>query len=154
MICNFTILLFLFRQKDQMDKRLEEERRWFYQSCAILLGFAFSLSPIFIFYILSTTSQIQIHPLFDLLAWWLFFSGASFNFVIYNFINPVFRKKFRNIALQIFKQNSSEPVERGQSTKVTFFSRSKSRESQNKEKAKYHKDEAEILKMIPVNEGI
>ena len=142
--------LFSCRQKDQMDKRLEEERRWFYQSCAILLGFALSLIPIFTFYIISTTSHIKIHPLFDILAWWLFFSGASFNFVIYNFINPVFRKKFRTIITQILKLNSSAPVERGPSTKITFFSRSRSRESQNKEKAKHPKHAEECLKMIPV----
>ena len=133
-----------------MEKRLEEERRWFYQSCAILLGFALSLIPIFTFYIISTTSHIKIHPLFDILAWWLFFSGASFNFVIYNFINPVFRKKFRTIITKILKLNSSDPVERGPSTKITFFSRSRSRESQNKEKAKHPKHAEECLKMIPL----
>ena len=135
-----------------MEKRLEEERRWFYQSCAILIGFVTSLLPIFTFYIISTTSQIQIHPVFDLLAWWLFFSGASFNFVIYNFINPGFRKKFRTLLSQILKLNLKNPVDRGPSTKVTFFSRSKSRESQNKDKAKLQKEAEECQEIIPLKD--
>ena len=136
-----------------MEKRLEEERRWFYQSCAILLGFSVSLIPIFTFYIISTTSKIQIHPTFDLLAWWLFFSGASYNFIIYNFINPVFRKKFRSLLSQIFKLNLEKPFERrGPSTNITFISRSKSRESQRKEKAELIEDAEECQAMIPLKE--
>ena len=137
-----------------MDKRLEEERRWFYQTCAILLGFSFSLLPIFTFYILSTTTKLQIHPVFDLLAWWLFYSGASFNFLIYNFINPVFRKKFKIIAIQILRLGRSDniEIERGPSTKITFFSRSKSRESQTKEMSKRTKEVEELIMKNPMNE--
>ena len=132
-----------------MDKRTEEERRWFYQSCAILLGFSISLVPVFVFYIISTTSNIDIHPIFDLLAWWLFFSGSSFNFIIYNFINPTFRKRFKIIFTRIFHLEWESSVDRGTSTRITFFSRSKSRESQNKDKAR--DNEEEIVNMIPVN---
>ena len=136
-----------------MEKRLEEERRWFYQTCAILLGFSTSLLPIFVFYILSTTTKLQIHPVFDLLAWWLFYSGASFNFLIYNFINPVFRKKFKSIVDQILRLGGRSDImemERGPSTKITFFSRSKSRESQTREKSKRSKEGEELIMKEPV----
>ena len=87
-------LILYFSCESQIQKRVDEERRWFLQSSLILIGFVTSLFPIFIFYILSITSIFTPHPYFQLTVWILFFSGATFNFLIYNFLNPSFRKKF------------------------------------------------------------
>ena len=112
-----------FSQEDQLKKRLQEERRWFLQSCLILLGFLVSLAPIFIFYLLSLTSSIQLHPAFNLLSWLLFFSGASYNFLIYNFLNPQFRKKFS----QVFYHKREGSTR----TRSTFLSKSSGRKVKN-----------------------
>ena len=129
---------------DQLARRLKEERRWFTQSCLILLGFLVSLSPIFMFYLLSVTSRLQLLPAFSLLSWILFFSGASYNFIIYNFLNPQFRKKF----IQVFYRNKRESRSKNTSTstRFTFFSRSsKNVSSENQQNRRTRKNESEIL---------
>ena len=113
----------IISQEDQLNKRLQEERRWFLQSCLILLGFLVSLAPIFIFYLLSLTSSFQIRPAFNLMSWMLFFSGASYNFLIYNFLNPQFRKKFS----QVFYHKREGSTR----TRSTFLSKSSGRKGKN-----------------------
>ena len=114
----------LFSSESQLQRRVDEERRWFLQSSLILIGFLTSLLPIFIFYLLSITSIFTPHPYFELTVWMLFFSGATFNFIIYNFLNPSFRNKFR---ILFFKQlnlnrNRSETSTNTRSTSSKFTS--------------------------------
>ena len=143
-----------------MLKRLEEERRWFYQSAAILTAFCVSILPIFIFYVSSCLLLYKVPILIQLLVWWLFISGASFNFFIYNLINPNFRKKFLS-TLQTFclcGRNKRRTFENRDSisTKITFLSsltRAKSRESQISNRSKKTKSclEEEQVETIPLN---
>ena len=112
----------LFRNLDQQKKRIEEEKRWLLQSWLILAGFLVSLAPIFSLYIFSIISSTTVHPVINLLAWSLFFSGASFNFLIYNCINPTFRKKF----LSLFCKEHSLNISNSRSTKTSILSRLKS----------------------------
>ena len=112
----------LFRNLDQQKKRIEEEKRWLLQSWLILAGFLVSLAPIFSLYMFSIISSTTVHPVINLLAWSLFFSGASFNFLIYNCINPTFRKKF----LSLFCKERSLNISDSSSTKTSILSRLKS----------------------------
>ena len=120
----------MISQEDQLKKRLDEERRWFLQSCLILLGFLVSLAPIFVFYLLSLTSNFQILPAFNLLSWMLFFSGASYNFIIYNFLNPQFRRKFSQVFYFYHKREGSTR------TRSTFLSRSSGNKGKNSPREK------------------
>ena len=86
-----------WRDPVQLQKRIADEKRWFVQSCLILAGFFVSLLPIFVLYLSSCCSKLTLKPIFNLLVWILFFSGASFNFVIYNFLNQGFRRRFCQI---------------------------------------------------------
>ena len=114
----------IFRDPGQLQRRIAEEMRWFTQSCLILSGFFVSLVPIFVVYLFSYCTHFTMNPIFNLLAWLLFFSGACFNFVIYNFINPVFREKFCKIFCfaksGILKMETSCRIE---STKQTLLSK-------------------------------
>ena len=115
-------IICLFRNLDQQKKRIEEEKRWLLQSWLILAGFLVSLAPIFSLYMFSIISSTTVHPVINLLAWSLFFSGASFNFLIYNCINPTFRKKF----LSLFCKEHSLNIRDSSSTKTSILSRLKS----------------------------
>ena len=118
----------LFRNEQQLQKRINEEKRWFLQSCLILGGFLISFVPIFICYIISTLNEthVLIAPIFGILAWILFFSGASFNFIIYNFMNPTFRKKFTSLFCKNRRKSDSTGNDNSSSTKITSVSRNKS----------------------------
>ena len=114
----------LFSSESQLQRRVDEERRWFLQSSLILIGFLTSLLPIFIFYLLSITSIFTPHPYFELTVWMLFFSGATFNFIIYNFLNPSFRNKFRILFCRQLNlnRNKSESSTNYRSTSTKFTS--------------------------------
>ena len=120
-----SIYLLFHRDVEQLQKRVEEEKRWFIQSFMILSGFIISLTPMFVLYIISCIiiPHSSLNPFFNLISWILFFSGACANFVTYNVLNPSFRRKFKQLLSfqRISVSNNAESV-----TKHTVFSRSKS----------------------------
>ena len=122
----------------------------------IMLLFFTCWAPILIFNVLGAFDLLgegntgtaantkHIKTAFSLLSWILFFSGASYNFIIYNFLNPQFRKKF----IQVFYRNKREARSKNTSTstRFTFFSRSsKNVSSENQQNRRTRKNESEIL---------
>ena len=140
----------MISQGEQLTRRLEEERRWFLQSCLILLAFLVSLTPIFLFYLLSVTSRVQLLPAFSLLSWILFFSGASYNFIIYNFLNPQFRKKF----CQLFYHKRKESTSKTSSTRFTFLSNSRKKSTESRSLKRARNSQTEKMECEPmIQEG-
>lgn len=53
---------------------MAEEKKWLHLTMAIIVAFAVSVFPVFVFYILSIFG-IKMHPVFQLAVWWLLISG-------------------------------------------------------------------------------